>query len=90
MVQGHKQSGLVDRRSGYLLAARLPRISAELTKAAMIRLLKPRRGAVQTITLDNGSEFASTKAWLRRYPPRSTFVIPTAQASEGATRTPTA
>ncbi|QFT85261.1 Integrase core domain protein [Halomonas sp. THAF12] len=61
VVQGHKQSGLVtlvERRSGYLLAARLPRLSAELTQKAMIRLLKPRRGAVQTITLINGSEFA--------------------------------
>ncbi|MDR5873725.1 IS30 family transposase [Halomonas janggokensis] len=50
VVQGHKQSGLVtlvDRRSGYLLAARLPKLSAELTQKAMIRLLKPRRGAVQ-------------------------------------------
>ncbi len=65
VIQGHKQSGLVtlvERRSGYLLAARLPRISAELTQAAMIRLLKPRRGAVQTITLDNGSEFAGHEA----------------------------
>ncbi|MCE9662962.1 IS30 family transposase [Halomonas sp. M5N1S17] len=46
VIQGHKQSGLVtlvERRSGYLLAARLPRISAKLTQAAMIRLLKPRR-----------------------------------------------
>ncbi len=61
VVQGHKQSGLVtlvERRSGYLLAARLPKLSADLTQRAMIRLLKPRRGAVQTITLDNGSEFA--------------------------------
>jgi len=35
VIQGHKQSGLVtlvERRSGYLLAARLLRISAELTK----------------------------------------------------------
>ncbi|WP_457851510.1 IS30 family transposase [Cobetia amphilecti] len=64
-IPGHKQSGLVtlvERRNGYLLAARLPRISAELTQAAMIRLLKPRRGAVQTITLDNGSEFAGHEA----------------------------
>ena len=61
VIQGHKQSGLVtlvERRSGYLLAARLPKLSAELTQKAMIRLLKPRRSAVQTITLDNGSEFA--------------------------------
>ncbi|UBU49914.1 IS30 family transposase [Cobetia amphilecti] len=68
VIQGIKQSGLVtlvERRSGYLLAARLPRISAELTQAAMIRLLKPRRGAVQTITLDNGSEFAGYEGWPR-------------------------
>ncbi|MCE9662958.1 IS30 family transposase [Halomonas sp. M5N1S17] len=65
VLKGHKQSGLVtlvERRSGYLLAARLPNITAELTQKAMIRLLKPRRGAVQTITLDNGSEFASHEA----------------------------
>ncbi|MCK0746835.1 IS30 family transposase, partial [Chromohalobacter nigrandesensis] len=62
VLKGHKQSGLVtlvERRSGYLLAARLPNITAELTQKAMIRLLKPRRGAVQTVTLDNGSEFAN-------------------------------
>ncbi|BBI51426.1 hypothetical protein HORIV_38470 [Vreelandella olivaria] len=28
----------------------------------MIRLLTPRRGAVQTVTLDNGSEFANHEA----------------------------
>lgn len=40
--QGHKQSGLVtlvERRSGYLLAARLPKISAKLTNVAMIHVL---------------------------------------------------
>ncbi|WP_108448914.1 IS30 family transposase [Halomonas sp. BN3-1] len=60
VVQGHKQPSLVtlvDRRSGYLLAVRLPKLSAELTQKAMIRLLKPRRGAVQTTTLDSGSAF---------------------------------
>lgn len=61
VLYGHKQAGivtLVERRSGYLLAARLPKVTAELTQKAMVRLLKPRRGAVKTITLDNGSEFA--------------------------------
>nr|WP_311945393.1 IS30 family transposase [Halomonas piscis] len=61
VLKGHKPSGLVtlvERRSGYLLAARLPGITAELTQTAMIRLLKTRRGAVESITLDNGSEFA--------------------------------
>ncbi|MDI4637432.1 MULTISPECIES: IS30 family transposase [Halomonadaceae] len=61
ILKGHKASGLVtlvERRSGYLLAARLPHITAWRTASAMIRLLKPRRGAVKSITLDNGSEFA--------------------------------
>lgn len=62
LLKVYKQSGLVtpvERRSGYLLAARLPRIRAELTKAAMIRLLTPRREAVRTIMRDNGPEFPS-------------------------------
>jgi IS30 family transposase len=61
VLKGHKESGLVtlvERRSGYLLAARLPKITSTGTAKAMTRLLEPRRGAVQTITLDNGSEFA--------------------------------
>ncbi|MFS8172343.1 IS30 family transposase [Vreelandella titanicae] len=65
MLYGHKQTGvvtLVERRSGYLLAARLPKIRAELTQQAMVQLLKPRRGAVKTITLDKGSEFAGHEA----------------------------
>ncbi|WP_404324953.1 IS30 family transposase [Cobetia sp. UIB-001] len=33
-----------------------------MTQAAMIRLLKPCRGAVLTITLDNGSEFSGHEA----------------------------
>ena len=61
VLKGHKESGLVtlvERRSGYLLAARLPKITATGTAKVMTQLLEPRRGAVQTITLDNGSEFA--------------------------------
>lgn len=61
VLYGHKQSGiatLVERRSGYLLAGRLPQIRSTLTANAIIRLLKPIRGAIKTLTLDNGSEFA--------------------------------
>jgi len=61
VLKGHKQSGLVtlvERRSGYLMAARLPKITSELTEKAMIRLLKSRRGAVKSITLGNCSELA--------------------------------
>ncbi|MGP4848226.1 IS30 family transposase [Marinobacter sp. 1Y8] len=61
VLKGHKESGLatvVDRRTGYLQAALLPEVKANLTADAMIRLLRPLRGAVKTLTLDNGSEFA--------------------------------
>ena len=61
VLQGHKQSGLVTlvkRRSGYLLAGRLKRFTANQTARTVIRLLKPVRGAAKTLTLDNGSEFA--------------------------------
>ena len=61
-IQAEAERTRLERRSGYLLAAQLPRISAGLTHAAMIRLLKPRREAIQTITLNNGSEFAGYEA----------------------------
>ncbi|BCB71789.1 hypothetical protein HMEPL2_21400 [Vreelandella aquamarina] len=87
MIHGHKQSGLVilvERRSGYLLAARLPRLSAQLTQAAMIRLLKPRRGAVQTITLDNGSEFAGHKAVAKAVTAMTYFCDPYCPGQRGS------
>ncbi|MBZ9559705.1 IS30 family transposase [Halomonas coralii] len=86
VIHGHKQSGLVtlvERRSGYLLAARLPKISAELTQAAMIRLLKPRRGAVQTITLDNGSEFAGHEAVAKAVTASTYFCDPYCSGQRG-------
>ncbi|SDJ60928.1 Transposase and inactivated derivatives, IS30 family [Billgrantia gudaonensis] len=86
VIQGHKQSGLVtlvERRSGYLLAARLPKVSAGLTKAAMIRLLKPRRGAVQTITLDNGSEFAEHQAVAKAVTAATFFCKPYCSGQRG-------
>jgi IS30 family transposase len=87
VIHGHKQSGLVilvERRSGYLLAARLPRLSAQLTQAAMIRLLKPRRGAVQTITLDNGSEFAGHKAVAKAVTAMTYFCDPYCPGQRGS------
>lgn len=61
MLQDHKQSGLqtlVERRSGYLLAGRLKRFTANRTTRTVNRLLKSTRGAAKTPTPDNGSEFA--------------------------------
>jgi IS30 family transposase len=45
---------LVERRSGYLLAGRLKRFTANQTTRTVIRLLKPIRGAAKTLTLDTG------------------------------------
>ncbi|MDI5885744.1 IS30 family transposase [Cobetia amphilecti] len=58
------QVSLVERCSGYgyLLAAGLPKVSAELTQEGMIRFLKPYQGPAQTLTLNNGSEFAGHEA----------------------------
>ncbi len=87
VIQGHKQSGLVTlvkRRSGYQLAARLTRISAELTQAAMIRLLKPRRGAVQTIILNNGSEFAGHEAVAQAVTAATYFCDPYCSGQRGS------
>ncbi|GGY12159.1 IS30 family transposase [Litchfieldella qijiaojingensis] len=86
VLKGHKQSGLVtlvERRSGYLLAARLPNITAELMQKAMIRLLKPRRGAVKTITLDNGSEFAGHEAVAKAVTAATYFCAPYCSSQRG-------
>lgn len=68
VLYGHKQSGvatLVERRSGYLLAGQLNRVTASLTTSAIIRLMRPIQGAVKTLTLDNGSEFADHQSMAR-------------------------
>jgi len=56
----HKQAivTLVERKSGYAKLFKVPNKTAELVSAAMIKSLKPFDGLVDTITLDNGKEFA--------------------------------
>jgi len=56
----HKQAivTLVERKSGYAKLFKVPNKTAELVSAAMIESLKPFDGLVDTITLDNGKEFA--------------------------------
>ncbi|MGQ7244862.1 IS30 family transposase [Salinicola sp. V024] len=79
VLKGHKESGLVtlvERRSGYLLAARLPRITATGAAKTMVRLLSPRRGAVYTITLDNGSEFAEHREVAKAVSAKTYFCDP--------------
>ncbi|WP_322528626.1 IS30 family transposase [Salinicola sp. LHM] len=78
VIQGHTQSGLVT------LAVRLPRISAELPQTGMICLLKPRRGADQTITLDSGSEFAGHKSVAKAVTAATYFCGPYCPGQRGA------
>ncbi|MBR9879743.1 MAG: IS30 family transposase [Gammaproteobacteria bacterium] len=49
----------------------------------MIRLLKPRRGAVQTITLDNGSEFAGREAEAKAVTAATYFCDPYCSTQRG-------
>ena len=48
----------MERRSGYLLAERLVQLKATPTTEAIIHQFCPIRGAVHTLALDNGFEFA--------------------------------
>ena len=56
----HKQAivTLVERKSGYAKLFKVKNKTAELVSAAMIKSLKPFDGLVDTITLDNGKDFA--------------------------------
>jgi len=56
----HKQAivTLVERKRGYAKLFKVSNKTAELVSAAMIESLKPFDGLVDTITLDNGKEFA--------------------------------
>ena len=49
---------LVERRSGFSLAAKVSSRDAGEVAATLIRLLKPYKSLVRTITFDNGLEFA--------------------------------
>lgn len=87
VLKGHKEFGLVtlvERRSGYLLAARLPTIMATRTAKAMARLLAPRRGAVHTITLDNGSEFIEHKKVAKAVSSKTDFFAPYRSCQRGS------
>ena len=61
-VLGKKHSGaivtIVERKTKFTLAAKVPSLKSSDVIKATIRLLKPFRQAVFTITADNGSEFS--------------------------------
>jgi IS30 family transposase len=58
--KGRKQAivSLVERKSGYCLLAHVTHKTSEAVSASIIRLLKPVKARVSTLTFDNGLEFA--------------------------------
>jgi len=87
ILHGHKNSGavtLVERRSGYLLADCVPKLKADLVTGVIIRELKPIRGAVQTLTLDNGSEFADHQTFSKALSLDSYFCDPYRSSQRGS------
>ena len=62
LVMGGQRKGalvsLVERRSRYTLLGKVPSKQAEHVAAATIALLAPHKGHTETITADNGQEFA--------------------------------
>ncbi|UQG59303.1 IS30 family transposase [Marinobacter sp. M3C] len=87
ILHGHKNSGavtLVERRSGYLLADCVPKLKANLVTEVIIRELRPIRGAVQTLTLDNGSEFSDHQTFSKALSLTSYFCDPYRSSQRGS------
>jgi len=75
---------LVEKRTDYLLADRVPKLKAGLITDVIIRELRPIRRAVQTLTLDNGSEFVDHKAFSKRLSLASYFCDPYRSCQRGS------
>jgi len=62
---GHHHRGVlvsqVGRKSGYTLVAALPRRTAKAFREATVKILRPFKARVHTLTLDNGTEGAEHK-----------------------------
>lgn len=58
--KNHRQAivSLVERKTGFTLIRKVERKTAQAVSDAMMKLLKPHRARVHTITSDNGREFA--------------------------------
>jgi IS30 family transposase len=62
--KGQKQPivSMVERKSGYAVLAKVPRKTADRVSTAIITSLKPIAALVETLTYDNGKEFAEHSA----------------------------
>jgi hypothetical protein len=77
-------SSQITRRTSYLLADRAPKLKAGLVTDVIIRELRPVRGAVQTLTLDNGSRFANHNTFSKTLSPASYFCDPYQSCQRGS------
>jgi IS30 family transposase len=61
--KGHKQAivSLTERKSRLALLAKVERKTADQVSASIVRLLRPHKDLVHTLTSDNGKEFAQHK-----------------------------
>lgn len=81
----HRQAivSLVERKTGFTLIEKVERKTAQAVCDAMIRLLKPLRGQVHTITSDNGREFAGHEEIAKRLQADFYFAHPYASWERG-------
>lgn len=74
---------LVERKSGYTVLAALPRRTAQAFRETTVRLLKPLKAKVHTLTLDNGKEGAQHERIARSLCARVYFAHPYASWERG-------
>ena len=84
--KGHKGAvvTLLERRTGLYLAAPIPNKSADVTAAAIVRLLRPYKAWVRTVTFDNGREFTRHGTVARRLDCETYFARPYHSWERGA------
>lgn len=88
LIVGAKHKGfllvLLERRTGKLFATPLRSKKAPVVAKAIIRLLRPHKALVQTITFDNGREFSLHQRVARALDCRCYFADPYASCQKGA------
>lgn len=77
---GHHHRGvlvsLVERKSGYTVLASLPRRTAQAFREATVKVLRPLKSKVHTLTLDNGTEGAQHQRIAKSLAARVYFAHP--------------
>ena len=75
---------LVDRKTLFTLSAKIPRKTARNVSDAMVRMLKPYKEKVHTLTFDNGSEFIEHERVGKYLDADTYFAAPYASWERGA------